>query len=113
MGFSFFDIEWSKKDILHFADHIQGLDEGILHLEGAILAFSWAIQGFGHPILKFTNSKQFNALENVSVGSPTDTFSISAVIYIKSMGINEVYKSNLIKVLIYIKKINHLFTIAD
>ncbi len=52
-----------QKYILHFAGGIQGLDEGILHLAGAILAFAWAIQGFGHPILKFTIIKQFNAQE--------------------------------------------------
>ncbi len=51
-----------KKDILDFASRIQGLDEGILHLDGVILDFEWPIQGFGHPILKFTISKQFNAL---------------------------------------------------
>ena len=89
------------------------MDEGILHLDGAILEFDWSIQGFGHHILKFTNSKQFNALEMVSVGSPTDTFSISAVIYNKSMGINKLYKSDHLEDLIYIKKINLLFTFAD
>ncbi|WP_394191945.1 hypothetical protein [Paenisporosarcina quisquiliarum] len=31
-------------------------------MDGVILDFEWPIQGFGHPILKFTISKQFNAL---------------------------------------------------
>jgi len=38
------------------------LDDGVLHLDGAILDLVWAIQGFEHHILKFTNSKQFNVL---------------------------------------------------
>jgi len=63
-----------KKDFLNFAGHIQGLSEGILHLDSAILDFTRQIQGFGHLILKFTNSKQFNVLEMVSVGEPTNTF---------------------------------------
>ena len=49
--------------ILDFGGGIQGLDEGILHLGGAILELAWPIQGFEHHILKFTNSKQFNAQE--------------------------------------------------
>ena len=49
-------------DIIDFADHIQGLDAGVLHLAGAILALDWAIQGFEHAILKFMISKQFNVL---------------------------------------------------
>ena len=39
------------------------MDGTVLHLDGAILAFACAIQGFGHPILKFTIIKQFNAQE--------------------------------------------------
>ncbi len=45
-----------KKKILHLAGRIQGLAGSVLHLNGAILAF-------GHPILKFTIIKQFNAQE--------------------------------------------------
>jgi len=57
-----------NRDILHFVGNFQGLDAAVLHLDGAILDFTWSIQGFRHHILKFTNSKQFNALEMVSVG---------------------------------------------
>ncbi len=68
-----------KKKILHFAGHILGLDEAVLHLDDAILEFAWPILGFEPHILKFTKSKQFNALKMVSVGLPTDTFSVRAV----------------------------------
>ena len=77
--------ESKNRDILHFAGRIRGLDNGILHLDGDILEFIQPIQGFEHHILKFMIFKQFNRARMVSVGSPTDTFSVGLFFFTESM----------------------------
>ena len=46
---------------------IQGLDEVVLHLDGAILEFECPIQEFEYQILKFMIFKQFDGLEIVAM----------------------------------------------
>ena len=61
--------------------HIQGLADGVLHLNAAILELDWAIQGFELHILKFTKSKQFNAQEWCQLAHQLTRFLLELFIY--------------------------------